>query len=111
MDCVKCKAPIEGARYENGVRLSTDRRDPRSGEYVHFECVDQPARLTGDEFQKWSAHEINSIKLAVGAQFNIHNDLVDALEELHPGTRAAYEQILLRGETGTPSSGCTPNDG
>ena len=105
MYSAKCKTPIEGDRYENAVLLLSDRRDWRSGEYAHFECVDKPARLTPDQFQKWAARMISDLRLAAGAQYDIHNDLVDALEELHSGTRAAYEQILLRGETGTPSPG------
>ena len=41
---------------------------------------------------------IRRMQLASSAQVHNLNYLVDALEELHPGTRAAYEQILIRSQ-------------
>ena len=81
MDRTKCGEPIAGDRYENAVAISERRGWPAHRDYVHFECVDDPAHLRTDQFQKWAAHEIQQIKGAASAQVHNHNDLVDALEE------------------------------
>ena len=60
MDCTKCERPIEGDLYENAV-FAEVMRSPTGipmGRYApvfHFECVDDPARLQEDEFQKYAA--------------------------------------------------------
>ena len=102
MDCAKCGKPVEGDRYENAV-VDMDRNVPphfdmrRPVPVVHFDCVEDPAHLRDDQFKKWAVWKIQTITAAASVQVHNHGDLVDALEELHPGTRAAYEHILLRG--------------
>ena len=67
----------------------------------HAFCVDDPLSLPDVrdhfEFRKWTVAVIRGMQLASTLQVQNHNDLVDALEELHPGTRAAYKQFLLCG--------------
>ena len=73
----------------------------RATDVRHASCVDDPLSLPNvrdhREFRKWTVAMIRGIEQASSAQVHNHNDLVDALEQLHPGTRAAYEQILLGG--------------
>ena len=105
-NCFKCGDEIEGDRYENCVVLETQNggglglapwRAAGDEYHMHFECVDDPAHLSRREFQKWAAYQISLLALVQSSQVHVHNDLVDALEEIHPGTRAAYEQIVQRG--------------
>lgn len=52
MDCTRCEKPITGNRWENAVAIE---RSDLSGEFVHFECVEDPTRLTPLQFQRWAA--------------------------------------------------------
>lgn len=102
MECASCGEVIQGDHFENAIMVdeSFSISVRRRGSYVHIDCVDNTERLVSWSFQKWATYQINRLRLGVGAQYNIHNDLVDALEELHPGTRSAYEQVVLRGTSG-----------
>ena len=96
--CVKCGGEITGDRYENALSVEGKPNlffHPQ--DFMHFECVEDPARLHPSQFPKWAAHTIKNIQRAASQQLHLHHDLVDALEGLHPGTRAAYEQIVQRG--------------
>ena len=87
-DCAGCGQRIEGVHgvvWQNAVKA------------FHPECVADPTRLTAYDFKQWTIWSIRALQGATSARSQNLNDLVDALEELHPGTRAAYERILLRG--------------
>ena len=106
MECTKCGLPIEGDRHggtaivvSNGMAAGFAGIDRYAGHDIrHPECVDDPAHLPPDQFQKWAVATIHTVMECLSAQVHNHNDLVDALEQLHPGTRTAYEQVLLRGK-------------
>ena len=107
MDCTKCGGVIEGGRHgDNAIVVKHHWSDTvfDAGHGIdirHAFCVDDPLSLPNvrghREFRKWTVAMIRGIEQAGSAQVHSHNDLVDALEQLHPGTRAAYELILLRG--------------
>lgn len=107
MGCTKCGLPIEGGRYGPNAIVVTHHwsdavfESERATDVRHANCVDDPLALPNVrehlEFRKWAAAMIRGIQLTSSAQVQNHNDLVDALEEVHPGTRAAYERILLQG--------------
>ena len=105
MECTKCWLPIEGGRDDGtaiAVRLIgnpfTWEELCRDEGVRHPECVDNPAGLSPDQFQMWAVATIHTVMECLSAQIHNHNDLVDALEELHPGAKTAYEQVLLRGK-------------
>ena len=107
MDCTKCGLPIEGGHDgDNAIVVKHHWSDvvfdsERATDVRHACCVDDPLALPNVrdhlQFRKWTVAMIRGIQLAASTQVHCHNDLVDALEQLHPGTRAAYELILLRG--------------
>ena len=98
--CFKCGDEIQGDRYENAVQIIEGTINQllfEVSQTIHFACVDDPTHLRPDQFQKWAAYQISLLAKTQSSQVHVHNDLVDALEEIHPGTRAAYEQIVQRG--------------
>ena len=105
MECTKCGGLIEGGRKgHNAITVDVglnplrwEQRGAKGQDVRHAECVDDPTRIPNDQFKKWAVLTIRATQQAASAQVQNHNDLVDALEQLHPGTRAAYEQVLLRG--------------
>ena len=105
MECTKCGGAIGGGRDgENAIAVRlignpfTWEELCRDDGLRHPECVDDPAGLSPDQFQKWAMSTIYTVMECLSAQVHNHNYLVDALNEFHPGTRAAYEQVLLRGK-------------
>ena len=107
MDCPKCGLPIEGGHDgDDAIVVKHHWSDvvfdsERATDVRHAFCVDDPLSLPNvrghREFRKWVVAVIRDIQAAASIQVHNHNDLVDALEELHPGTRPAYERTLLRG--------------
>ena len=107
MDCTKCGLPIEGGQHgANAIVVKYHWSDvffesERATDVRHAVCVDDPLALPNVrnhlQFRKWGLAMIRDITAAASQQVHDHNDLVDALEKFHPGTRAAYQRILLRG--------------
>ena len=52
MDCTRCERPIAGDVHENAIAIT---HRGWLEEVMHFECVDDPARLPPDQFSKHSA--------------------------------------------------------
>ena len=119
MECSKCGLAIEGGRHgdnaivvSNGMLAGFAGIDRYVGAFIRYpECVGDPTRIPDDQFKKWVVAQIRATQQAASSQVHNHNDLVDALEQLHPGIRAAYEQILLRRDDGEIAAryGATPS--
>ena len=108
MNCSKCSQPIQGNRWEDAISTHVYGATPDHGGFFHFECVEDPARLPAEQFQKyavWHMCRDRQERQAFEARVNQEFEIIHrALHALPTELTVSYMAEIYDGDGGSRQS-------